>query len=74
MNQIEKKFLDMEKKMENNNSEIEKKLTTKSIDEKFKNSESGVIKPTTSYAESVRKNLDESILGKIISDAKTLNE
>ena len=28
-----------------------------------------VIKPTTSYAESVRKNLDESILGKIISDA-----
>ena len=70
MNQIEKKFLDMEKKMENNNSEIEKNLTTKSIDEKLKNSESDVIKPTTSYAESVRKKLDEIIPGKIISDAK----
>ena len=70
MNQIEKKFLDMEKKIENNNSEIEKKLTIKSINEKLKNSESGVIKPTTSYAVSVRKNLAESILGKIISDAK----
>ena len=59
--------------MENNNFEIGKKLTTKFMEEKLKNSESRVIKPsvaTTTYAESVRKNLDESILGKIISDAK----
>ena len=59
--------------MENNNSEIEKKLTTKSMEERLKNSERRVIKPsvaTTTYAESVRKNLDENVIGKIISDAK----
>ena len=70
LNQIEKKFLDMEKKTDKNNYETKNKLSMKSIYKKLNNSEDSVIKPSIVMTSSVQKNLDKSIFSKIISDTK----